>query len=166
MSIVDLAAVGGKVSGWTVTQMAVIQHDHRMLGCQQRQPNLRGWLDAIGQACGIAQDKVDAAKNKFLPAIGGALAAMPIKGRVIVSGYEGSELLVARLLIESGAEVPYVGTACPRTPWNRPISPGSTRTASRSSSAPRWSRIWRRSNRWSRISPSAPHRSCRRPRNA
>ncbi|NEV63177.1 chlorophyllide a reductase subunit Y [Thiorhodococcus minor] len=78
------------------------------------------WLDAIGQACGIAQDKVDAAKNKFLPAIGGALSAMPIKGRVIVSGYEGSELLVARLLIESGAEVPYVGTACPRTPWNEP----------------------------------------------
>jgi chlorophyllide a reductase subunit Y len=76
------------------------------------------WLDAIGQACGIAQDKVDAAKNKFLPAIAGALAAKPIKGRVIVSGYEGSELLVARLLIESGAEVPYVGTACPRTPWN------------------------------------------------
>lgn len=78
------------------------------------------WLDAIGQACGVAQDKIDAAKNKFLPAIGGALAAMPIKGRVIVSGYEGSELLVARLLIESGATVPYVGTACPRTPWNEP----------------------------------------------
>jgi len=76
------------------------------------------WLDAIGQACGIAQDKVDAAKNKFLPAIAGALAAKPIKGRVIVSGYEGSELLVARLLIESGATVPYVGTACPRTAWN------------------------------------------------
>ncbi len=76
------------------------------------------WLDAIGQSCGIAQDKVDAAKNKFLPAIAGALAAKPITGRVIVSGYEGSELLVARLLIESGAQVPYVGTACPRTPWN------------------------------------------------
>jgi len=76
------------------------------------------WLEAIGEACGIAQDKVDAAKNKFLPAIGAALAAHPIRGRVIVSGYEGSELLVARLLIESGATVPYVGTACPRTPWN------------------------------------------------
>jgi chlorophyllide a reductase subunit Y len=25
---------------------------------------------------------------------------------------------VARLLIESGAEVPYVGTACPKTPWS------------------------------------------------
>jgi 3,8-divinyl chlorophyllide a/chlorophyllide a reductase subunit Y len=78
------------------------------------------WLDAIGKACGISADKVDAAKNKFLPAIAAALAAKPIKGRITVSGYEGSELLVARLLIESGAEVPYVGTACPRTVWSDP----------------------------------------------
>ena len=35
-----------------------------------------------------------------------------------MSGYEGSELLVARLLVESGADVRYVGTACPRTPWS------------------------------------------------
>jgi chlorophyllide a reductase subunit Y len=76
------------------------------------------WLDAIGAACGIAQARVDGAKNRFIPAIRGALAARPVKGRVTVSGYEGSELLVARLLIESGAEVPYVGTACPRTPWS------------------------------------------------
>ncbi|MCU0881051.1 MAG: hypothetical protein MUF14_00095, partial [Hyphomonadaceae bacterium] len=48
----------------------------------------------------------------------GALDAMPIKGRITVSGYEGSELLVARLLIESGADVPYVGTACPKSPWS------------------------------------------------
>ncbi|GLI97431.1 chlorophyllide a reductase subunit Y [Sphingobium sp. BS19] len=78
------------------------------------------WLDAIGAACGIAQDKIDASKNRFLPAIAGALAAKPIKGRITVSGYEGSELLVARLLIESGADVPYVGTACPRTRWSDP----------------------------------------------
>jgi chlorophyllide a reductase subunit Y len=78
------------------------------------------WLDAIGAACGVAQDKIDTAKNKILPAITGALAGSPIKGRVTVSGYEGSELLVARLLIESGADVPYVGTACPRTPWSEP----------------------------------------------
>jgi chlorophyllide a reductase subunit Y len=78
------------------------------------------WLDAIGEACGIAQAKVDFAKNRFLPAISSALSAMPIKGRLTVSGYEGSELLVARLLIESGAEVAYVGTACPRTPWSEP----------------------------------------------
>ncbi len=78
------------------------------------------WLDGIGAACGVAQERIDAAKNAFLPAIKGALAAMPIKGRVTVSGYEGSELLVARLLIESGADVPYVGTACPQTPWSDP----------------------------------------------
>jgi chlorophyllide a reductase subunit Y len=76
------------------------------------------WLDAIGQACGVAQDKIDASKNRFLPAIAAALAGAPVKGRVTVSGYEGSELLVARLLIESGADVPYVGTACPRTVWS------------------------------------------------
>jgi len=73
------------------------------------------WLDSIGQACGIARDKIAAAQNRFLPMIRGALAKTPIKGRITLSGYEGSELLVARLLIESGAEVPYVGTACPRT---------------------------------------------------
>ena len=78
------------------------------------------WLEAIGASCGIAQDKVDAAKNRFLPAIAGALAKMPVKGRVTLSGYEGSELLVARLLIESGADLRYVGTACPRTRWSDP----------------------------------------------
>ncbi|WP_090203508.1 chlorophyllide a reductase subunit Y [Ectothiorhodospira magna] len=76
------------------------------------------WLEAIGEACGVARSAVDAAKNRFLPAINGALSGAPIKGRITLSGYEGSELLVARLLIESGADVPYVGTACPRTRWS------------------------------------------------
>jgi chlorophyllide a reductase subunit Y len=78
------------------------------------------WLDAIGDACGVARVQIDAAKNRFLPAIKGALAKMPVKGRITLSGYEGSELLVARLLVESGADVRYVGTACPRTPWSEP----------------------------------------------
>jgi 3,8-divinyl chlorophyllide a/chlorophyllide a reductase subunit Y len=76
------------------------------------------WLDRIGEACGVPRAVVEAAKNRILPGIRGALGAMPIKGRITLSGYEGSELLVARLLVESGAEVPYVGTACPRTPWS------------------------------------------------
>ena len=46
--------------------------------------------------------------------------ANPIAERITISGYEGSELLVARLLIEAGAEVPYVGTACPKTEWSEP----------------------------------------------
>ena len=78
------------------------------------------WLDSIADVCGIARDKCDAAKNAILPVISAALAKSPIRGRITVSGYEGSELLVARLLIESGAEVPYVGTACPRTRFSEP----------------------------------------------
>ena len=78
------------------------------------------WLDAIGSACGVAQSQIDAAKNGFVGAIKGALSQNPITGRITVSGYEGSELLVARLLVESGADVPYVGTACPRLPWSDP----------------------------------------------
>ncbi|MGQ0619255.1 MAG: chlorophyllide a reductase subunit Y [Panacagrimonas sp.] len=76
------------------------------------------WLQAIGTAANVAQAKIDAAKNRVLPAIRGALAKMPIRGRITLSGYEGSELLVARLLVESGADVRYVGTACPKTVWS------------------------------------------------
>jgi 3,8-divinyl chlorophyllide a/chlorophyllide a reductase subunit Y len=77
-----------------------------------------GWLQNIGQATNIAQSQIDAAKNAVLPAIKSALAQTPIKGRITLSGYEGSELLVARLLIESGADLRYVGSACPATVWN------------------------------------------------
>jgi len=76
------------------------------------------WLASIGETCGIPKDRVAAAQNRILPAIKGALVKSPIRGRITVSGYEGSELLVARLLIECGADVRYVGTACPRTPWS------------------------------------------------
>jgi chlorophyllide a reductase subunit Y len=76
------------------------------------------WLAAVGGACAVNADTIGIAQNKILPAIKAAFARSPIRGRITVSGYEGSELLVARLLIESGAEVPYVGTACPKTPWS------------------------------------------------
>jgi len=76
------------------------------------------WLAAIGEAFDLPADKIAAAQNAFLPAIHEALSGAPVNGTITLSGYEGSELLVARLLIESGAEVPYVGTACPKTRWN------------------------------------------------
>lgn len=78
------------------------------------------WLSAIGATCGVASARIAAAKDKILPAIRGALARTPVQGRITLSGYEGSELLVARLLVESGADVRYVGTACPRTAWSDP----------------------------------------------
>lgn len=73
------------------------------------------WLESIGSACGLSRDRIDAAKNAVVPAIAQALAANRIEARITLSGYEGSELLVARLLVESGADVRYVGTACPLT---------------------------------------------------
>ena len=98
-----------QAAGRTVLPSAPVGHD-----------GTEAWLQAVGVACNVPQAMIDAAKNKWLKAIRGALSAMPVKGRITVSGYEGSELLVARLLVESGAEVPYVGTATPKTPWSAP----------------------------------------------
>jgi chlorophyllide a reductase subunit Y len=78
------------------------------------------WLEAIAAASAVGADALGAAKQKVLPAIKAALLRSPIQGRITLSGYEGSELLVARLLVESGADVRYVGTACPKTPWSAP----------------------------------------------
>ncbi|MDG4646942.1 chlorophyllide a reductase subunit Y [Roseibacterium sp. SDUM158017] len=98
-----------EAAGRTIVGSAPVGHD-----------GTAAWLAAIGEAYGVAPEKVAAAQNAFLPAIRQALAAAPIKGTITLSGYEGSELLVARLLIESGAEIPYVGTACPKTKWSAP----------------------------------------------
>ena len=76
------------------------------------------WLKAIGDTFNVAEKTVGDALNGLVPAIKGALLSVPINGRITLSGYEGSELLVARLLIESGADIPYVGTACAKTPYN------------------------------------------------
>lgn len=76
------------------------------------------WLEAAGRACGVSAARIGAAQNQCLPAIAAALDAAPIAGRITLSGYEGSELLVGRLLVESGADLRYVGTACPRTAWS------------------------------------------------
>jgi chlorophyllide a reductase subunit Y len=77
------------------------------------------WLEAIGRTMNVEAAKIGEAKQRVLPAIQAALARTPIKGRITLSGYEGSELLVGRLLIESGADLRYVGTACPKTAWSQ-----------------------------------------------
>ncbi|MEQ1651843.1 MAG: chlorophyllide a reductase subunit Y [Hyphomicrobium sp.] len=103
-SIREFEAAGRKVVG-----SAPVGHD-----------GTAAWLESIGRACNVEESKIDAAKARILPIIKAALGKMPIDGRITLSGYEGSELLVARLLIESGARVHYVGTACPRTRWSDP----------------------------------------------
>ncbi|MFN7320395.1 MAG: chlorophyllide a reductase subunit Y, partial [Methylobacterium sp.] len=96
-----------EVAGRRVVGSAPVGHD-----------GTADWLEKIGQACNVPAERIAAAQNKILPAIRGALSAKPIEGRITLSGYEGSELLVARLLVESGADLRYVGTACPRTVWS------------------------------------------------
>lgn len=76
------------------------------------------WLESVGKACQVEPSLIEAAKAAALPAIEAVLKATPINGRLIISGYEGSELIVARLAIESGATVHYVGSACPKTQWS------------------------------------------------
>ncbi len=76
------------------------------------------WLGAIGQAAGVSQNKIDAARNAAHAQLKAVLAQARIQGRITLSGYEGSELLVARWLVECGADLRYVGTACPATAWN------------------------------------------------
>ncbi len=98
-----------EAAGRTVVGSAPVGHD-----------GTAAWLDGIGAACNVPQARIDAAKQTILPAIRAALAARPVRGRITLSGYEGSELLVARLLVESGADLRYVGTACPRTAWSDP----------------------------------------------
>ena len=44
----------------------------------------------------------------------------PLSGRVFVTGYEGTELAYARLLVEAGAEVPYVSTSIAPDPMVLP----------------------------------------------
>ena len=78
------------------------------------------WLDAVGKAANVSAKKIDAAKAAATGAIRAALLENQTNATITVSGYEGSELLVARLLIESGARVPYVGTACPKSEWSDP----------------------------------------------
>jgi hypothetical protein len=78
------------------------------------------WLQAIGDRLRQRRRRRRSTPPRTVPAghprrAGGEDAD---QGRITLSGYEGSELLVARLLVESGADLRYVGTACPRTPWS------------------------------------------------
>ncbi|MCS6774565.1 MAG: chlorophyllide a reductase subunit Y [Anaerolineae bacterium] len=69
------------------------------------------WIKAVGAALKLdpnLTEQVAAEEREKCRAI---IAQFPLSGRVMVCGYEGNELLYARLLVEAGAEVPYVSTS-------------------------------------------------------
>jgi chlorophyllide a reductase subunit Y len=125
------------------------------------------WLSAVADAAGVAEDKRAAALNGLLPAIRGALAAAPIDARITLSGYEGSELLVAS---PAGR-----GRRRPALRRDRVSEDALVRSGSRVAggarragelSARRSRRTSRRSRSTSRTSPSVPRRWCSMPRSA
>lgn len=118
------------------------------------------WLQAIGDTMGLPQAKVDAVKDAMIAACRGAIAKMPIKGRITVSGYEGSELLVARLLIESAPKCPMSARPARAPNGRTPTANGSKHAASMCSSAPASNRTLPRLTNTAPISPSAPRRWC------
>jgi len=76
------------------------------------------WLRGIGKALRLSEDSVNQHCESLRSQIQEIIKANPINARITLSGYEGSELLVARLLVECGADLRYVGTACPATAWS------------------------------------------------
>lgn len=70
------------------------------------------WLRAVGAALDLDEDVVERVAAEEEAAARGFLASQPLKGAtVLVSGYEGNEMLYARLLVEGGAHVPYISTS-------------------------------------------------------
>lgn len=70
------------------------------------------WLRAVGAALDLDEDVVERVAAEEEAAARGFLTGKPLQGATImVSGYEGNEMLYARLLVEGGAHVPYISTS-------------------------------------------------------
>jgi chlorophyllide a reductase subunit Y len=70
------------------------------------------WIRAVGDALGLDETLVEQVADEEEQKARGFLQSQPLKGAtILVSGYEGNEMLYARLLIEGGAHVPYVSTS-------------------------------------------------------
>ncbi len=74
------------------------------------------WLRAVGFALDLDETTVEQVADQEEQKANDFLGVQPLKGAtVLVSGYEGNEMLYARLLIEAGAYVPYVSTSIGRS---------------------------------------------------
>ncbi|MCB8960990.1 MAG: chlorophyllide a reductase subunit Y [Ardenticatenales bacterium] len=74
------------------------------------------WLKAVGSLLALDPKLVDEVAEAERERAQMMLNAQPLSGRILVTGYEGTELAYARLLVEAGAEVPYVSTSIGQDP--------------------------------------------------
>ncbi len=70
-----------------------------------------GWIKGIGNALKLDQAVVEHVAAEERDKCKAIISQFPLKGKVHVCGYEGNEMIYARLLIEAGAEVPYISTS-------------------------------------------------------
>jgi chlorophyllide a reductase subunit Y len=69
------------------------------------------WLKTLGALLELEPALVQQVADEERERAQALVNARPLAGRVLVTGYEGTELAYARLLVEAGAEVPYVSTS-------------------------------------------------------
>lgn len=70
------------------------------------------WLHAVGQALDLDEDRVAQVAKEEEQKARDFLKSQPLKGfTILVSGYDGNEMPYTRLLVESGAYVPYLSTS-------------------------------------------------------
>jgi chlorophyllide a reductase subunit Y len=74
------------------------------------------WLKSIGSLLDLDPRLVDQTAEAERERAQAMVNAQPLSGRIFVTGYEGTELAYARLLVEAGAEVPYVSTSIGSSP--------------------------------------------------
>jgi chlorophyllide a reductase subunit Y len=74
------------------------------------------WIKSAGSLLELDPQLVNQIAEREREQAQAMLNAMPLSGRILVTGYEGSELAYARLLVEAGAEVPYVSTSIGQDP--------------------------------------------------
>lgn len=78
------------------------------------------WLKSIGRLLDLDPDTVERVAAQERERAQAIVNAQPLSGRVFVTGYEGTELAYARVLVEAGAEVPYVSTSIAQDPLTLP----------------------------------------------
>lgn len=74
------------------------------------------WLKSLGSILGLDPALVQQVADEEREKATALVAARPLSGKVMVTGYEGTELAYARMLVEAGAEVPYVSTSIGQDP--------------------------------------------------
>lgn len=74
------------------------------------------WLHAVGMALNLDEDRVAEVAEEEERKAQEFLSSQPLKGfTILVSGYDGNEMPYTRLLVESGAYVPYLSTSIERS---------------------------------------------------